>query len=820
VAAERRILTSIVLVAATSFLAACGSSSSKSSTPAAQPSVSIALTPAPATTNVPVGSTTGIQLTPVVSNDPSKTGVDWAVTCSSIDPAGAPSCGFLSICPPNAPAGTCTMHSASGTAVSYIPPAVPYGDAFTDQSGTFTNDQIVASQTVNITTFATADHTKNVTTQVTVDSYVNVLSGTYVFQVKGSDINSIPYQITGVLAFDGKGNITSGQETLNSVTTGNITPGFSMTYTVQSSDGLPSSYFIGPDGRGTITLNLQPTSNSAVNPPIQETFSLVVLSSSQALIAEDDTLLTLVFSSEFSAAGAGTLELQDPTAAATLPSGPYAFVTSGSDAGSSTPDSNFGSAVPTAIGGILNIDNNPSPGAISGNGSLADQDYYDVTKNTPPHALLSCAPPAGVTGTVSQPSSLGIVTITLNTCLVPPPAPPLTFAGYIVDANHIRLIETDDINGANGTFLTAGIAISQNNPSTGTYAGPFNDASLSGLYVYGVLGYDINEFAPSSFTAAGIFCPDGGGLLNCPGTSPAIGGITDTFFPGEISLGVTGAFYATQLVPGTMGPNGSMYAVDTYPTSNGGVGIGRAAVTPKFPLPTPRPRPTVLFYFTGDGKPLILWSQGEDVQFPAIGTGIAYPQTTGSTLSFGNPETYGVSYTQPLALLPSGFNSENDGTGQMKSTLNGTTVNWTGVADDLYGSDLTNYIGSGPVSFSDTFTPSASVLPGILNGTFMYTASGPASGGPTGFVDYYLIDNNHGFFIETDLMNSPPGSPNSGSTQVELGYFAQACDVTAALTSPTGCQTAARSSRRAALKRRNSHRLNKNSFGTNVKKQY
>jgi len=72
------------------------------------------------------------------------------------------------------------------------------------------------------------------------------------------------------------------------------------------------------------------------------------------------------------------------------------------------------------------------------------------------------------------------------------------------------------------------------------------------------------------------------------------------------------------------------------------------------------------------------------------------------------------------------------------------------------------------------------------------------SGNGGGLVNYYFVDDNQGFLIETDLTTS---------TQVALGYFAQACDVT----STTSCQTAAaRSSRRQASKGRASHSVRQN----------
>ena len=150
--------------------------------------------------------------------------------------------------------------------MNYIPPAFLY----------------TGSLMVNVTVFATADHTKNVTTPITVTSYAAVLNGTYVLQLQGSDSNPFPLESTGVFLLDGNGNITSGQQTLNTV------GGFSATYTVQGST-TPSTYFVGPDGRGLITLNLQPTAMAA---PIQETYSLMVVSSADALVAEIEPSLS------------------------------------------------------------------------------------------------------------------------------------------------------------------------------------------------------------------------------------------------------------------------------------------------------------------------------------------------------------------------------------------------------------------------------------------------------------------------------------------------------------------------------------------------
>src|SRR5208283_1454893 len=101
--------------------------------------------------------------------------------------------------------------------------------------------------------------------------------------------------------------------------------------------------------------------------------------------------------------------------------------------------------------------------------------------------------------------------------------------------------------------------------------------------------------------------------------------------------------------------------------------IGRADLAPKFSGTSPKPKVSLLMYLTGNGTPpLILWAEGEDQNFPAIGTGIAFPQAANaSALSFGNPETYGFRVTEQNG-------SEIDGTGTMQSTINGVAGTLTG----------------------------------------------------------------------------------------------------------------------------------------------
>ena len=509
------------------------------------------------------------QITAVVDNDTNNYGVDWLVTCSNKG-----SCGSLS-----------TQHSDSGQPVTYTPPPALPGN----------------TESVTITAFATADHSKNVVAPIALSAFANALKGTYVFQTTGTDVNGVYFQLAGVLAFDGNGGIVSGEQTISSIT------GF-LTTPIQPS----SNYFIGPDGRGSMTLNTTDQNTQ----PLAEHFSLVVLSITKALIANLDTPQSAV----------GTLEAQTST---DMPTGAYAFVANGIDI----------TTTPIAFGGVANID---SPGTISGNGSLVDQDYNAL--------FFECGSPKGLTGTVTQsnPTSTGKVVFDLVTSINCFGF--AEFTGYIVDSTHIRLIETD------GAFITGGQAISQ-----GSAPGTYTTASLSGTYVYDVAGTDLLSFLPSTLTGVGFVTADGQGNLT--------NGNTDFFL-----LGAFAEFREQHF--GT-------FTVDTK-----GIGKFRLSFSQFAPAPQTTFRPKLIFYLTSPGGPaLVLNAGGEDLFTPALGTGIAYPQGS-PPFSFSGP--YGVSFTQQNG-------AENDGTGQMTAQPTSNPPSLSGAVDDS-----ANGVGN-PLPLADTF---------------------------------------------------------------------------------------------------------------------
>jgi hypothetical protein len=410
----------------TAILTGCGGNATNVQNPPAPASsaVSIAFQPAP----VPaISLNASTVLTAVVSDDPSSAGVDWSLLCQSNS-----NCGTL-----------LPLHTSSGAPASYLPPPVISGN----------------SQTFTIEAFATADHNSNLVTSITVTGFAGNLQGTYVFETQGSDANG-PFQLAGAIVLDGNGGITSGEQTHSD-------------YLLTVSDPVTGgAYYIGPDGRGTLTIN---TANVNIGQQGIENLSLVMLSSSQALIATLDNP-NLVPSIETSS---GTLDLQTST---TAPTAGYAFAVSGTDI----------YLGPMAIGGILKID---APNAISGSGSVADQNDGGILSSG-----------ATLSGTLTTPDSFGSLKLNLTTSFA---QTPLQFTGYIVDGTHIKLIESDNDGTGTGFGSTAGVAIGQG-ANTGTFTG---NQSFAGNYVFEVLGQDFSGL-PASLVSVGQFTADTSGNLN------------------------------------------------------------------------------------------------------------------------------------------------------------------------------------------------------------------------------------------------------------------------------------------------------------------
>lgn len=539
--------------------------------PPPQQAISIVFQSTPPS-SVVVGAT--VSLTAVVTNDSTNAGVDWSLTCANGN------CGSLS-----------APHTSSGQPVTYTPPSTIAGN----------------SQVVNIGAFATADHSQNVLTSINVTAFGSNLMGTYVLEVQGYEGGS-PYQSVATIVLDGNGNVTSGEQTVNLVDlNGNFN---SYTGNIVASG---SSYFIGPDGRGTLTIN--PGASSPIG---QETFTLAYLSNAQVLIAATPNP-----SGPSGVSASGSMDLQASTGI-TMPAGGYAFVTGGTD---------FNGAGPVGIGGVFNVDNQPdNPNNISGSGTIADENVFGTLYTKIP-----------TSGTISAPDQFGVVTLALALNNGSISTPSINLRGYIVDATHIKLIEDDQ----SGSGSVAGLAIGQG-ASTGSF---LTDASFSGPYVFGLLGVDLASGLPDTYTSAGVVTADGAGSLT--------NGYSDSAFQALISP-TTGT--ATE-ISGTF--NGS------YNSSS--VGTGRfTAFLNHFPSPNGPYEPELIFYLTGPGSPALVLGTANtssttyaSYPFAFFATGIAYPQSTGP---FSFSGSYGLYFSQQNG-------TEYDGTGLMNvgaSSFSGT----------------------------------------------------------------------------------------------------------------------------------------------------
>lgn len=624
----------LLLSVAISGLAGCGGSTTNVQNQPAPPvsSVSIAFQPAPPASLSQIST---VPITAVVSNDSSNAGVDWALLCQDTG-----NCGTLS-----------PLHTASGKAATYTPPTAPSGNI----------------QAVTIEAFATADRTKNVVAAINVTGFAGMLKGTYVFETKGQDANGA-YQLAGVIVLDGNGNITSGEQTHND-------PALSVSDAIIKG----STYTIGPDGRGTLTLV---TNDTNIGQQGTEYLALVLLSNSHAYLATLDTNSTLLPSNETSS---GSLDLQTST---TAPTGGYAFVVDGVDISNKS----------MAMGGVLNID---SPNNISGAGSVADQDDAGTVT---PRATLS--------GTLTKPDSLGSLKFHLTTGF----AAALQFTGYIVDATHIKLIESDNAGSGVGFGTTAGVAIGQG-AATRTFT---NNNSFAGTYVFDILGQD-PDGVPASLASAGQFSADASGNLNS--------GYDDEemiAFGLEISDSFTGSY--------TLDPSGT----------------GRVDSTITFA--TNGPGPELIFYLTGNGNPPLLLDADDNSSSSgvgSIGVGLALPQAA-APFSFNG--RYGLTFTQEL----NNSEAENDATGQV--VVNGTLDTLTGAID------TDEKFSPGPdTPLSGTFVaiPSNGRFTGTLSNSFFPSPNPTVPN--TLAVAFYLVNPGYGFFIETD---------SSTSGELTLGSFA------------------------------------------------
>jgi hypothetical protein len=503
-------------------------------------------------------------------------------------------------------------------------------------------------------------------------------NGNYVFSLAGKDnADKSPYYVSGVFTV-ANGLIAGGeQDFVDSAQYG----------TDDQINPTGSTIAKTPDGNLLITLTTCLATNCTnvdkfVGVSGVETLNALFLplNPAKAFITEFDT----------SATASGELDLQTSTAALAHPTG-YAFALNGLD----KPGN------PLAIGGVITVD---GPGAISGTGSIFDVNDNGVSG-------LSSAQTFTVS-TVSAPDSLGRLTFTLNPSAVNT-FPRIILIGYIVDANHIRLVETHDP--FVGTL--GGAALSQ-----GTSTGTFNTNSFSGnSYVVGLTGSD----------HAGPF--QLAGLLTANSDFSVTGFFNYNSFPNTT---------------GTQSPRpitGGNYAVDA--------GTGRVTLTGVTDT-------THIFnlqlYLDGSGHAMAISMDSTDT----LG-GLAFQQTGGGSFTSAS---FNGAYVMDVAGADSKNKDELDAVGPVTAAGSAGTLSGTADLNWLFSSFPGPTFPASPVS--GTFTSAANgVFTGTLTGLDVTTCTVYSTAGTGCTADaftFYLIDSaGDSIAIETD------------ANQLTLGFLNQ-----------------------------------------------
>jgi hypothetical protein len=312
------------------------------------------------------------------------------------------------------------------------------------------------------------------------------LNGSYAFSYTGSDASGF-LAVAGSFQADGNGHITGGTQDINSGAG------------VRTNAALSGTYTVRPDGRGSATLN-SPAGNT--------TLDFVIVAAGHALVTRFDARAT----------GSGTIDLQTSSAFSNAAlAGSFALTLSGIDTG----------GFPLAVAGNFTSD---ASGALT-SGIDDSNDNGVIVTNDP------------MTGSIPV-AATGRGTATLNTA-----KGALSFAYYVVDANHLKIVGTDALPALGGEAFRQ--------------TGPFNNASVSGFFAFTLAGADLLNEAP--FAAGGVLTSDGAGNLSA-GTEDFNDGGTIT-----TNAGFTGSYVMAATGRGTLTLNttAGVFSFVIYPSSGG-----------------------------------------------------------------------------------------------------------------------------------------------------------------------------------------------------------------------------------------------------------
>jgi hypothetical protein len=309
------------------------------------------------------------------------------------------------------------------------------------------------------------------------------LSGTYAFSATGTNTFGF-FTVAGSLQADGNGHITAGMEDVNSRNG------------VFTNVPISGSFSVGADGRGVAILL---SSISVID------LDFVLISTQHGLVIRFDS----------NSAASGSIDRQDSSAfSAGALQGAFAFTVSGVDAGGG----NFQTAGNFSADGVGSIN--------SGIQDLNDNGVVALGQTV-----------TGVYTVGSNGRGVAVLNTTAGT---------LTFAFYVVDSTHLKLIETDNAPALSGDAFRQ--------------QGTFSNPTVSGTYAFTVGGSSSGPFA-----AGGIFTADGNGNITT--------GVEDINDAGSISqsLALSGAYTMAANGRGTLALNSSSRSANfvIYPSTGG-----------------------------------------------------------------------------------------------------------------------------------------------------------------------------------------------------------------------------------------------------------
>ena len=371
---------------------------------------------------------------------------------------------------------TGTPSSASGS---------PFGGIIVQAS-----DQVAgtATQTMTFTISAARSNVNN-----------SELSGQYAFQLSGFDNKGNPLALAGEFTADGNGNITGGTVDTN---------GTGMSIPVLNANLSPTTYSVGADNRGKLTLTSAAGTSTYV----------LSLNSITSGVAGGGYI------TEFDASGqglTGVFALQAPAAFSTssIVNG-FAFGADGFAANSSASQQ-------THRGMIGELQ-------FSGGGGITSAELLSTARG-------STTPVVPTSGPINIGTN-GRGTLTL---VYPNGGGSFDFVLYVVSAGRFFLMSSDPASGASGKDLLYGQALQQT-----TTSGNFNAASLSGVSVVRTERLSLNSAgAPIPDAQVGLYTFSGGKISlasdeNAAGiaTGNALSGNYTVSSNGRVSLNLSSGF--------------------------------------------------------------------------------------------------------------------------------------------------------------------------------------------------------------------------------------------------------------------------------------